>query len=90
MVSDGEISWVLGGQPDPEAVVTWLIDAANSAGGVDNITVIVVSAEAAEQQDSDGWQKEHGVDHADFLDALLDPDDALHEVARRAVEGDSA
>ena len=37
-----------------------------------------------------GWEKEHGVDHADFLDALLDDDDPLHEVASRAADNLSA
>ena len=88
MVSDGEIGWVLAGQSDPSETVTWLIDAANSAGGVDNITVIVVTVEAAAPEpvrpDFPGWEKEHGIDHADFLDALHNPDDPLHEVALRS------
>lgn len=28
-----------------------------------------------------GWEREHGVDYGDYLDALNDPDDPLHEVA---------
>jgi hypothetical protein len=31
--------------------------------------------------DHPGWRREHTVDHADYLDALLDPDDPLHAVA---------
>ena len=33
--------------------------------------------------DAVGWEREHAVDHADFLDALLDPDDPLQPTARR-------
>ncbi len=35
-------------------------------------------------------EREHAVDYADFLDALLDPDDPLHEAAKRAIEADDA
>jgi hypothetical protein len=28
-----------------------------------------------------GWEREHGADHADYLDALHDPDDPLHQAA---------
>ena len=44
----------------------------------------------ASRADDREWKREHAVDYADFLDALLDPDDPLHEVAKRAVQGDDA
>ena len=44
----------------------------------------------ARKSDAPGWEHEHAVDYADFLDALLDPDDPLHEVAKRAVGADDA
>ena len=40
--------------------------------------------------DDPDWRREHAVDHADYLDALLDPDDPLHAVAVKAQgSGDS-
>ena len=42
------------------------------------------------KEDVAGWQHEHAIDHADFLDALFDPDDPFHEVATRAVAADDA
>jgi hypothetical protein len=42
-----------------------------------------------EVPDVPGWKKEHGIDHADYLDALLDPDDPLHDVAREAAACES-
>jgi hypothetical protein len=40
----------------------------------------------ARKAEDSGWEREHAVDYADFLDALLDQDDPLHAVATRAVE----
>lgn len=42
MLLDHEISGVLATQPEPVAAATALVDAANNAGGVDNITVAIV------------------------------------------------
>ena len=42
MVSDDQIRDILAGEADPNAAARRLIDAANTAGGVDNITVLVV------------------------------------------------
>ncbi len=44
MLSDREIAAILAGTSDVEATVWILIEAANAAGGVDNITVAVVDA----------------------------------------------
>lgn len=41
MVADGEMAAVLGDQKEPIAAVDKLIDMANAAGGVDNVTVVV-------------------------------------------------
>ncbi len=45
-LSDGEIASTLIGEGDPGVAVDRLIDRANGAGGVDNVTVIVVDADA--------------------------------------------
>jgi protein phosphatase len=42
MVADGEIAELLGLGSPPEDVVAALVEAANAAGGVDNVTVVVV------------------------------------------------
>ena len=42
MVPDDEIRRLLVESPDPEAAVWTLIEAANAAGGVDNVSVVVV------------------------------------------------
>ncbi|MBT8213550.1 MAG: Stp1/IreP family PP2C-type Ser/Thr phosphatase [Acidimicrobiia bacterium] len=46
MVPDAGISEILGAEPAAEAVVWSLIEAANSAGGTDNTTVVLVDVEA--------------------------------------------
>ena len=45
MLTDGEIASILEERPAPVDAVQALIDAANEAGGRDNITVIVVNVE---------------------------------------------
>ena len=42
MVSDQDILRIANGQRDPELAVTALVDAANEAGGIDNVTVLIV------------------------------------------------
>jgi serine/threonine protein phosphatase PrpC len=42
MMGNERIRQVLAGQPDPQAAADALVDAANEAGGVDNITVVVL------------------------------------------------
>jgi len=42
MVGEDEIASLLAAEPDAASAATRLVDAANSAGGVDNITVVVV------------------------------------------------
>ena len=44
MLNDREIKAILGSGSDLEATVWILIEAANAAGGIDNITVAVVDA----------------------------------------------
>ena len=46
MVNDDDILRIVTAGDDPEATVWSLIEAANSAGGVDNITVAMVDARA--------------------------------------------
>jgi serine/threonine protein phosphatase PrpC len=45
MVDDPAIEAILAEVPDPEAASAALVGAANLAGGVDNITVVVVAVE---------------------------------------------
>jgi serine/threonine protein phosphatase PrpC len=49
MVSEEAIAEMLDAEPDPEAVARALVDAANEAGGADNITVIVVDIEEGDE-----------------------------------------
>ena len=55
MVSEGEIETILTRAPDPQAAADQLVAAANEAGGLDNITVVVLDIEidVEEQRASD-------------------------------------
>ena len=50
MVSDGQITGILQANPDPQAACQGLVDAANQAGGKDNITVVIISVQPASDQ----------------------------------------
>jgi serine/threonine protein phosphatase PrpC len=50
MISDADIAALLGEQADPGRACTALIDAANAAGGTDNVAVIVVDCFRRAQQ----------------------------------------
>lgn len=43
MLDDSEIRTLVRRSDDPHAVVAWLIDAANQAGGMDNVTAMIAS-----------------------------------------------
>ncbi len=45
MLSDGDIGEIVASAPSPEQAVAALVDAANAAGGLDNVTAIVVAIE---------------------------------------------
>ncbi len=47
-------------------------------------------AEVEKQAFAPGWEKEHAVDHADYLDSLMDPEDPFHEKAVEAAQQDRA
>jgi len=47
MVPDPKLGEVLGASPDLESAVKQLIDAANAAGGVDNVTAVLARVAAA-------------------------------------------
>lgn len=49
MVRDEEIARMLRGETDPQATAHQLVDAANRAGGEDNITVLVIDVEGDEE-----------------------------------------
>ncbi|MCP4968092.1 MAG: hypothetical protein GY926_23010 [bacterium] len=37
-----------------------------------------------------GWEKEHSVDHADYLDSIFDEDDPFHEEALKSYNEERA
>ena len=41
MLPDADMKVLAAGSPDPHSVVAWMIDAANQAGGMDNITAMI-------------------------------------------------
>jgi serine/threonine protein phosphatase PrpC len=41
MLPDADLKVLAGAAPDPHSVVAWMIDAANQAGGMDNITAMI-------------------------------------------------
>jgi serine/threonine protein phosphatase PrpC len=41
MLPDADLKVLAAGSPDPHSVVAWMIDAANQAGGMDNITAMI-------------------------------------------------
>jgi protein phosphatase len=51
MVTEPEIAGTLQAEPDPTKAAQRLVDLANEQGGADNVTVIVVRADAP----SKGW-----------------------------------
>ena len=53
MVTEEQIVAILSAAPDPQDAANRLVRAANRAGGVDNITVVVVDVEAEDGEDTD-------------------------------------
>ena len=47
MVTEDQIQAILEAEPDPQRAADRLVKAANRAGGIDNITVVVLDAHAA-------------------------------------------
>jgi serine/threonine protein phosphatase PrpC len=41
MLPDADLKVLAGRSPDPHSVVAWMIDAANQAGGMDNVTAMI-------------------------------------------------
>ena len=54
MVTEEQIVAILSAAPDPQDAANRLVRAANRAGGVDNITVVVIDVEAEDGEDTDG------------------------------------
>ncbi len=48
MVAEDQIQAILEAEPDPQRAADRLVKAANRAGGIDNITVLVLDAHAEE------------------------------------------
>jgi protein phosphatase len=46
MVTDPGLRDILAGESDPQVACTRMIDAANEAGGIDNITAVAIYIEA--------------------------------------------
>lgn len=88
MVSDPEIAEILGRDEDPQAVAGLLVQAALSAGGEDNVTVVVVDVLSAgdERSDGDGSGDQAGADQAGDK-ILLGPSDRGVISAARAGRG---
>jgi protein phosphatase len=65
MVREEEIAEVLRKEPDPGVAARQLVDAANAAGGVDNITVVILDAreapEGGEHAAGDGRKRRFGI-----------------------------
>jgi serine/threonine protein phosphatase PrpC len=78
MVGEPELMDRLGAEPDAATVATQLVDAANTAGGVDNITVVVIDVVDV----VDGG----GEDPAVPAEPDAQPDD--HVSAKEGIEGD--
>jgi protein phosphatase len=53
MVTEEQIVAILSAAPDPQDASNRLVRAANRAGGVDNITVVVIDVEAEDGEDTD-------------------------------------
>ena len=53
MVTEEQIVAILSAAPDPQDAANRLVRAANRAGGVDNITVVVIDLEAEDGEDTD-------------------------------------
>ena len=53
MVSEDDVAEMVNREPDPEVLARGLVDAANEAGGADNITVVVVDIEDSADADDD-------------------------------------
>jgi hypothetical protein len=53
MVAESDITSVVDAERDPEAAATQLVEAANEAGGVDNITAVVIDIETDDDDDAD-------------------------------------
>ncbi len=69
MLSEDEMATLLAEEADPTAAATRLVDDANAAGGVDNITVIVIDVVEDEDGDEDR-------DDGDIVDAQAPTDAA--------------
>jgi protein phosphatase len=80
MVGEEEIATLLADEPDAATAAARLVDAANAAGGVDNITVVVidvvgdgVESEAVSDERDDERGAEPGDETADDLAAAEEP-----------------
>jgi protein phosphatase len=71
MVNEGDIATILGEEADPDTAAQRLVDAANDAGGIDNITALVI--DVLDAHEADGPDSEPDLD----LDPDPDPDPEL-------------
>lgn len=82
MLSAEDIADALRSQPDPQAAAEALVDRANSAGGEDNITVVVIDAGGEEGQTA--VATEHRSDLGERTDTDPSADTGYHQVVDAA------
>jgi protein phosphatase len=75
MLHEDEIATMVGAEPDPDTLALRLVDAANEAGGADNITVIVVDIED-EPDDGVSAPVAEATDTGEPTEAALDLDES--------------
>jgi hypothetical protein len=86
-VSHPQMAEILGGNEPPEILVRSLIDAANEAGGDDNIAAVVILCEPARPASSDRPMGFAGAKRAsDPAPALLTRDDSVPEIMLIGIE----
>ena len=72
MVPDGQIREILSATPDPQEAVDTLVRAANSAGGVDNITALILDFDEGEPPGR-ADTTDTGVPHRSAVERLVAP-----------------
>ena len=80
MLREPEIGDILRDERDPDAAAQRLVDAANAAGGSDNITVLLIDIEDDGSEDADVPEPPVDADAADETPAPTGSDDVTEPV----------